>query len=209
VCLTISPGAVCNAGVSHRRWRGVARRRHRRGVGRVPVQRCTVHKHRNLLAHAPELSARGNHRRLQRYDLRGNKPEDRSATPRLSFVNGASNTVPLPTASRSRARLFSCTRLPPEQWKSARTTNSIERLHEEFKRRIKTQPVLPSPNRCNFVLGLACLRSDQHGAKSTAGKRSPQRPLLSQLTSPPDKLCSNSRSLRYANSHHIPDGTDS
>jgi len=42
-----------------------------------------------------------------------------------------------------------------------------------------------------------------------AGKRSPQRPSLSQLTSPPDKLCSNSRSLRYANSHHIPDGTKS
>ena len=28
--------------------------------------------------------------------------------------------------------------------KSARTTNAIERLHEEFKRRIKTQTVLPS-----------------------------------------------------------------
>ena len=27
---------------------------------------------------------------------------------------------------------------------SARTTNAIERLHEEFKRRIKTQTVLPS-----------------------------------------------------------------
>ena len=35
--------------------------------------------------------------------------------------------------------LFSFTRLPPSQWKSARTTNAIERLHEEFKRRIKTQ----------------------------------------------------------------------
>ena len=35
-------------------------------------------------------------------------------------------------------RLFTFTRLPPEQWKSARTTNAIERLHEEFKRRIKT-----------------------------------------------------------------------
>jgi len=34
--------------------------------------------------------------------------------------------------------------LPPAQWKSARTTNAIERLHEEFKRRIKTQTVLPS-----------------------------------------------------------------
>jgi putative transposase len=41
-------------------------------------------------------------------------------------------------------RLFTFTRLPPSQWRSARTTNAIERLHEEFKRRIKTQTVLPS-----------------------------------------------------------------
>ncbi len=40
-------------------------------------------------------------------------------------------------------RLFSFTHLPNSQWKSARTTNAIERLHEEFKRRIKTQTVLP------------------------------------------------------------------
>ena len=41
-------------------------------------------------------------------------------------------------------RLFTFTRLPGSQWKSARTTNAVERLHEEFKRRIKTQTVLPS-----------------------------------------------------------------
>jgi transposase-like protein len=41
-------------------------------------------------------------------------------------------------------RLFTFTRLSVSQWKSARTTNAIERLHEEFKRRIKTQTVLPS-----------------------------------------------------------------
>ena len=40
-------------------------------------------------------------------------------------------------------RLFTFTRLDPSQWKSARTTNAIERLHEEFKRRIKTQCLLP------------------------------------------------------------------
>ncbi len=34
--------------------------------------------------------------------------------------------------------------MPPSQWKSARTTIAIERLHEEFKRRIKTQTVLPA-----------------------------------------------------------------
>ena len=40
--------------------------------------------------------------------------------------------------------MFTFTRLPPSQWRSVRTTNAIERLHEEFKRRIKTQTVPPS-----------------------------------------------------------------
>jgi putative transposase len=40
-------------------------------------------------------------------------------------------------------RLFTFTRLSPSQWRSVRTTNAIERLHEEFKRRIKTQTVSP------------------------------------------------------------------
>ena len=40
-------------------------------------------------------------------------------------------------------RLFTFTRLDPSQWKSARTTNAIERLNEEFRRRIKTQCMLP------------------------------------------------------------------
>jgi putative transposase len=48
-------------------------------------------------------------------------------------------------------RLFTFTRLPPSQWKSARTTNAIERLHEEFKRRIKTQTVLPSSDTATML----------------------------------------------------------
>jgi putative transposase len=42
----------------------------------------------------------------------------------------------------SGLQLFTFTRFPKSQWKSIRTSNSIEGLHEEFKRRIKT--VLPS-----------------------------------------------------------------
>ena len=41
-------------------------------------------------------------------------------------------------------RLFTFLRLLPSQWKSARTTNAAGQLHEEFKRRIKTQTALPS-----------------------------------------------------------------
>jgi transposase-like protein len=37
---------------------------------------------------------------------------------------------------------FTFTRFPPCQWKSIRTSNTIERLHEEFKHRIKTQTIL-------------------------------------------------------------------
>jgi putative transposase len=43
----------------------------------------------------------------------------------------------------ARDRLFTFAQLPPSQWRSAQT-NAIEQLHEEFKRRIKTQTVLPS-----------------------------------------------------------------
>jgi hypothetical protein len=35
-------------------------------------------------------------------------------------------------------------RYPRSQWKSWRTTNSIERLHLEFRRRVKTQGSFPT-----------------------------------------------------------------
>lgn len=57
-------------------------------------------------------------------------------------------------------RLFIFARLPPSQWRSARTTNAIERLHEEFKRRIKTQTVLRSAKTA-AILFWAVLASGQ------------------------------------------------
>ena len=41
------------------------------------------------------------------------------------------------------ARLFTFTRLDPLLWKSTRTINAIERLKEEFRRRINTQTMSP------------------------------------------------------------------
>jgi Transposase, Mutator family len=104
-------------------------------------------------------------------------------------------------------RLFTFVRLPPTQWRSARTTNAIERLHEEFKRRTKTQTVLPSadPRPCNF--GRCLPRARSTCAKLMVGRPSPQRPLLSQLTSQPDQILSTCRRSRRANSNHISDAT--
>src|SRR5450756_1845780 len=65
-------------------------------------------------------------------------------------------------------RLFTFTRLPPSQWRSARTTNAIERLHEEFKRRIKTQTVLPSADTA-AMLFWALLASGQINMRKVDG----------------------------------------
>ena len=60
-------------------------------------------------------------------------------------------------------RLFTFLGYPPEQWQSLRTTNAIERLHEEFKRRIKTQCVLPYAETAAMLFwALLGFRSDHH-----------------------------------------------
>ena len=65
-------------------------------------------------------------------------------------------------------RLFTFARLPPSQWRSVRTTNAIERLHEEFKRRIKTQTVLPSADTA-AMLFWALLASGQINMRKVDG----------------------------------------
>jgi putative transposase len=72
-------------------------------------------------------------------------------------------------------RLFTFTRLPASQWRSARTTNAIERLHEEFKRRIKTQTVLPSAETA-AMLFWALLASGQITMRKVDGWQTLDRP---------------------------------
>ena len=110
----------------------------------VPVQRCTVHKLRNLLAHAPErLRAEivTDYNAMMYSASREEILERRKAFIRKWRLKcwAVANSLEEPGD-----KLFAFTALPPMQWRSARTTNAIERLHEEFKRRIKTQTVLPS-----------------------------------------------------------------
>jgi putative transposase len=111
----------------------------------VPTQRCTVHKHRNLLAHAPdhlheEVSA--DYTDMIYAETAKEIEERRKAFLRKWRLKCRAVADSLEEAGD---RLLTFTRLPPGQWRSARTTNAVERLHEEFKRRIKTQTVLPSP----------------------------------------------------------------
>ena len=137
----------------------------------MPVQRCTVHKHRNLLAHAPdrlheEISADYN-------DMiyADSKPEIEAK--RKAFIRKWRLKCRAVADSLEEAgdKLFTFTRFPKSQWKSIRTSNAIERLHEEFKRRIKTQTVLPSAETA-AMLFWALLASGQITMRKVDGWRS-------------------------------------
>ena len=65
-------------------------------------------------------------------------------------------------------QLFVFRRFPTSQRKSIRTSNAIERLHEEFKRRIKTQTVLPSAETA-AMLFWALLASGQISMRKVDG----------------------------------------
>jgi len=134
----------------------------------VPVQRCTVHKHRNLLAHAPERL----HEEITAdyTDMIYAATREEIEARRKAFIRKwrLKHRAVADSLEEAGERLFSFTRLPPSQWKSARTTNAIERLHEEFKRRIKTQTVLPSAETA-AMLFWALLASGQINMRKVDG----------------------------------------
>ena len=145
----------------------------------VPVQRCTVHKHRNLLAHAPErlrdeVTADYN-------DMIYAATPEEIAARRKAFLRKwrVKHRAVADSLEEAGEGLFAFARLPPSQWKSARTTNAIERLHEEFKRRIKTQTVLPSVETA-AMLFWALLASGQISMRKVDGWQTLASNLIAQ-----------------------------
>ena len=145
----------------------------------VPVQRCTVHKHRNLFAHAPErlhdeITADYN-------DMIYAETCQEIEARRKTFIRKwrLKHRAVADSLEEAGDRLFTFTRLPPSQWRSARTTNAIERLHEEFKRRIKTQTVLPSADTA-AMLFWALLASGQINMRKVDGWQTLATKLIEQ-----------------------------
>ena len=173
----------------------------------VPTQRCTVHKHRNLLAHAPdalheEISA-------DYTDMISARTAKEIEARRRAFLRKWRLKCRAVADSLEEAGepLFSFTRLPESQWKSARTTNAIERLHEEFKRRIKTQTVLPSAETA-AMLFWALLASGQIIMRKVDGWQTLPEKLIPQcidLAAWPISHCIGD--VATPNFHTIRDGT--
>lgn len=118
----------------------------------VAVQRCTVHKLRNLERHVPRHALeemRSDYHRIIRAD---SLDEARKAY--REFISKWKKLAPKVATSLEEGgeELFTFYSFPKSQWKSLRTTNVIERLNGEFRRRVKTQGSLPDAQAAERLL---------------------------------------------------------
>ena len=127
---------------------------------KIDIQRCTAHKLRNLKSKAParmqeELAE--DYRRMIYADNRQAMEQQRQR-----FVKKWKLPCPAIIDSFNEAgdQLFTFTKFPRSQWKSLRTTNALERINEEFRRRTKTQSSLPSADAVLLLL-FGLLKSGQ------------------------------------------------
>lgn len=109
------------------------------GWSGVPVQRCTQHKLRNLLEHCPVHARPELRRDYARIVYAKDGLAARAAYD--EFLRKWSTLCP--EVGRSLAdggpELLTFYEFPKSMWRSLRTTNAIENLHREFRRRTKTQ----------------------------------------------------------------------
>jgi transposase-like protein len=140
-----NPGLM-NALQSH--WPGMA------------IQRCTAHKLWNLQSKAParlreELTE--DYRRMIYGDTAAAVQHERAR-----FTKKWQLRCPAVVESLKEAgdELFTFLRFPSSQWKALRTTNALERINEEFRRRTKTQASLPGQDAVVLLL-FGLLRSGQ------------------------------------------------
>ena len=116
------------------------------------VQRCTVHKLRNLERHVPrhalEEVKSDYHRIIHAESL------DQARKAYREFVLKWKKLAPKVVVSLDEAgeELLTFYSFPNSQWKSLRTTNAIERLNGEFRRRVKTQGSLPGAQSAELLL---------------------------------------------------------
>ncbi len=128
----------------------------RKAVGlvwpRALVQRCCVHKLRNLERKAPK------HALAEiRADFHRIVYADSAAAARAAYAAFERKWTPrCPGVVRSLQEggeeLLTFFQFPKRQWKTLRTTNVIERLNEEFRRRVKTQGALPTEDAALVLL---------------------------------------------------------
>ena len=146
--LAIIDGSAGLAAALHEQWPSLS------------IQRCTAHKLRNLEAKAPvrlreELAE--DYRRMIYAETRMLVDQARARFTKKWRLRCPAVVECLNEAGDD---LFTFLSFPKAQWKALRTTNALERINGEFRRRTKTQASLPGQDAVLLLL-FGLLRSGQ------------------------------------------------
>jgi putative transposase len=148
---------------------------------KAKVQRCQVHVASNVLAKVPRklkkavaddmrsiFYASSKQKAMEFFDIF----KQRWQRDLPSAVKCLGNSI------EACLTFFIC---PEEEWISLRTTNIIERLNKEFKRRTKPMEIVAGENACYTLLAFICLKMELHWKSNPIGKVRNNLPFFQKL----------------------------
>lgn len=119
---------------------------------KASVQRCVVHKLRNIERKAPEHAREEIAQDFHRIVYAENGAQAKKAYESFQRKWNKSCSGVVRSLEEGGDELLTYFTFPKSQWKTIRTTNVIERLNGEFRRRVKTQGSLPSEDSALVLL---------------------------------------------------------
>jgi putative transposase len=149
---------------------------------RAKVQRCQVHVARNVLAKVPRKLKQAVADDMRSIFYASSRPK---AMQLFQALKGRwEKELPSAVACLERA-LESCLtffHFPQEEWISLRTTNIIERLNKEFRRRTRPMEIMAGELSCYRLLAFVSLRMELHWRTNPVGKVRPNLPFFKEFT---------------------------
>jgi len=148
---------------------------------KAKVQRCQVHVARNVLAKVPKKL-----KQAVADDVRTifYAPSKETALESFEiFKRKWEKDIPSAVSclERSIDACLSFFNFPEEEWISLRTTNIIERLNKEFKRRTKSMEILAGESACYRLLAFISLKMELHWRSNPVGKVQKNLPFFQEV----------------------------
>jgi putative transposase len=145
------------------------------------IQRCQVHVARNVLAKVPKKW-----KQVVADDLKNifYAPSKEVALKRYdTFKTTWEREIPSAVGSLARSinACLSFFDFPQDEWISLRTTNIIERLNKEYKRRTKPMEILAGETACYRLLAFISLRMELHWRSNPIGKVRKNLPFFQEM----------------------------
>jgi len=148
---------------------------------KAKVQRCQVHVARNILAKVPKKLKKEVADDLRSIFYASSKKKALEFYKR--FTEKWTKDIPSAVSCLGKS-IHSCMTFfafPEEEWVSLRTTNIIERLNKEFKRRTKPMEIVAGELACYRLLAFISLRMELHWRSNPIGKVRKNLPFFKKL----------------------------